>query len=212
MDLMLLFSIAVAVFIVVITPGPAVLAVLSIGAAQGRWAAAQFLFGHIAGDLLWSVLALVALVGANLVSPWLFHALAFFCGVYLFWIGLRAMLARRNAGGGPALVVKRPCVRGVVFGISNPKGYPVTLAVFTSLLAGRLEAVTIENLPLFVAACMVGSIVGDLVLVWIIGMGPLRRFYARHEIWFLRVTGLMFVGFAVNTLAHLWFDLRAATR
>ena len=78
MDLMLLFSIAVAVFIVVITPGPAVLAVLSIGAAQGRWAAAQFLFGHIAGDLLWSVLALVALVGANLVSPWLFHALAFF--------------------------------------------------------------------------------------------------------------------------------------
>lgn len=212
MDLTLLFSIALAVFIVVITPGPAVLAVLSIGAAQGRWAAAQFLFGHIVGDLLWSVLALVALVGANLVSPWLFQALALFCGVYLFWIGLRAMLARRSADGGPAVVVKRPYVRGVVFGISNPKGYPVTLAVFTSLLSGRLEAITVENLPLFVAACMVGSIVGDLVLVWIIGMGPLRRFYARHEIWFLRVTGLMFIGFAVNTLAHLWFDLRAATR
>jgi threonine/homoserine/homoserine lactone efflux protein len=212
MNATLLFSIAAAVFIVVITPGPAVLAVLSLGAAQGRWAAAQFLFGHIAGDMLWSLLALVALVGANLVSPWLFHALALFCGVYLFWIGTRAMLARRSATGGPVMVVKRPYVRGLMFGISNPKGYPVTLAVFTSLLAGRLEAITVENLPLFLAACMVGSVVGDLVLVWIIGMGPLRRFYARHEVWFLRVTGLMFVGFAINTLAHLWWDLRAPAR
>jgi threonine/homoserine/homoserine lactone efflux protein len=212
MDATLLFSIAAAVFIVVITPGPAVLAVLSIGAAQGRWAAAQFLFGHIAGDLLWSVLALVALVGANLVSPWLFHALALFCGIYLLWIGTRAMLARRSPTGGTGLVVKRPYVRGVVFGISNPKGYPVTLAVFTGLLAGRLEAITVENLPLFVAACMAGSIVGDLVLIWIIGLGPLRRFYARYEVWFVRVTGLMFVGFAVNTLAHLWIDLRAPAR
>lgn len=212
MDAGLLFSVAAAMFIVIITPGPAVLAVLSIGAAQGRWAGAQFLFGHILGDLLWGLLALVALVGANLVSPWLFHALALFCGCYLLWIGTRAMLAKRRAQGGAGLTVKRPYLRGVIFGISNPKSYPVTLAVFTGMLAGRLDAITVANLPLFLAACMVGSVVGDLVIVWLVGMGPLRRFYARHEVWFVRATGLMFVGFAVNTLAHLWIDLRAPAR
>jgi threonine/homoserine/homoserine lactone efflux protein len=212
MDATLLFSVAMAMFIVVITPGPAVLAVLSIGAAQGRWAGAQFLFGHILGDLVWALLALVALVGANLVSPWLFQALALFCGLYLLWLGIRSLLAKPRAQGGPRLVVKRPYLRGLIFGVSNPKSYPVTLAVFTALLAGRLEAVTAANLPLFLATCIVGCAAADLILIWVIGIGALRRFYAKHEVWFLRATGLMFIGFAVNTLAHLWFDLRTATR
>lgn len=212
MDATLLFSVAMAMFIVVITPGPAVLAVLSIGAAQGRWAGAQFLFGHILGDLVWALLALVALVGANLVSPWLFQALALFCGLYLLWLGIRSLLAKPHAQGGPRLVVKRPYLRGLIFGVSNPKSYPVTLAVFTALLAGRLEAVTASNLPLFLATCIVGCAAADLILIWVIGIGALRRFYAKHEVWFLRATGLMFIGFAVNTLAHLWFDLRTATR
>ncbi len=212
MDATLLFSVAMAMFIVVITPGPAVLAVLSIGAAQGRWAGAQFLFGHILGDLVWALLALVAMVGANLVSPWLFQALALFCGLYLLWLGTRSLLAKPRMQGGPRLVVKRPYLRGLIFGVSNPKSYPVTLAVFTALLAGRLEAVTVSNLPLFLVTCIVGCAAADLILIWVIGIGALRRFYAKHEVWFLRATGLMFIGFAINTLAHLWFDLRTATR
>jgi threonine/homoserine/homoserine lactone efflux protein len=200
----LLLSAAIAGAIVVLTPGPAVIAFLGIGAGQGRGAGARFLAGHLAGDLMWSVLALVALVGTNLVASWLFEVVALFCGVYLFWLGSRAILARRREGGGPALSVRRPLVRGLVFGVSNPKSYPVTLSVFTALLAGELDQLTPGNAPLLLAACFAGFLVADVILVWLVGIGAVRRFYRRHELWILRVTGVMFIGFAVSTLWHAW--------
>jgi threonine/homoserine/homoserine lactone efflux protein len=208
----LLANAAVAGAIVVLSPGPAVIAFLGIGAAQGRREGAKFLIGHLAGDLLWSTLALVALVGAKLVAPWIFNALATFCGVYLTWLGLRSLLARRSASGAPMMSARRPLLRGVAFGLSNPKSYPVTLAVFTALLAGQLADFTARQAPPLLAACLAGFIAADVILVWLVGMGPVRRFYRRHEIWIIRATGLMFLGFAANALWHAWEGWTAEAR
>jgi threonine/homoserine/homoserine lactone efflux protein len=207
MDFALLISAAIAGAIVVLTPGPAVIAFIGIGAARGRWAGAQFLFGHLLGDTLWCSLALVALVGANLVSPWLFHGLALACGLYLLWLGTRAVLVRKRPDGGTSADVSRPYVRGVLFGVSNPKSYPVTLAVFTAILAGQLGGFGWNEAPIFLAACLAGFVAADFILIWIVGTGPLRRFYATHEIWIIRGTGVMFIGFALNTLWHLAREL-----
>jgi threonine/homoserine/homoserine lactone efflux protein len=206
----LLLSAAIAGAIVVLTPGPAVLAFLGIGAAQGRAAGAFFLAGHLVGDLVWTILALVALVGARLISPWVFHGLALFCGVYLFWLGFRALTARRTPEGGVDIAVKRPLARGLVFGLSNPKSYPVTLSVFTALLASDLGTLTVGNAPLFLAACFAGFLAADAVLVWLVGMGVVRRLYRRYELWIVRATGVLFIGFAVNTLVHAWHDISTA--
>jgi threonine/homoserine/homoserine lactone efflux protein len=200
----LLVNAAIAGAIVVLTPGPAVLAFLGIGAAQGRKAGAVFLMGHLAGDLLWSTLALIAIVGARLVSAWVFAGLAAFCGCYLAYLGGRNLLARHDAAGRPNLSVRRPLLRGLAFGLSNPKSYPVTLAVFTALLAGQLSHFTLDQAPSLLASCFAGFLAADAILVWLVGIGALRRFYRRHEIWILRATGLMFIGFAANTLWHAW--------
>jgi hypothetical protein len=44
----------------------------------------------------------------------------------------------------------------------------------------------------------------------------LRRLYRRHELWLVRLTGVLFIGFAVNTLVHAWQgwqeDWQAAAR
>jgi threonine/homoserine/homoserine lactone efflux protein len=210
MEPALLLSAAVAAAIVVLTPGPAVLAFLSIGAGQGRSAGAFFLIGHLAGDLIWTILALVAIVGTQLVSPWLFEVVALFCGCYLFWLGMRALLARRRSEGEAILTVRRPLARGFVFGLSNPKSYPVTLSVFTALLAGKLDQLTTSNAPLLLAACFAGFLVADAILVWLVGMPPVRRFYRANELWILRVTGVLFIGFALNTLWHAWQDWSSA--
>ena len=204
MPLTLLLSAAVAGAIVVLTPGPAVIALLGIGAGQGRRAGAAFIIGHLAGDLMWSVLALVALVGANVLAPWVFHALATFCGCYLFWLGARAVLVRRREAAAAASFVRRPLRRGLVFGLSNPKSYPVTLSVFTALLAGDLGSLTVGTAPLLLASCFVGFLLADAVLIWLVGTALLRRLYRRHELWLVRLTGLLFIGFAVNTLVHAW--------
>lgn len=208
----LLANAAVAGAIVVLSPGPAVIAFLGIGAAQGRREGAKFLIGHLAGDLLWSSLALVALVGAKLVAPWIFNALATFCGFYLTWLGFRSLMARRSTSGVTMMQSRRPLLRGVAFGLSNPKSYPVTLAVFTALLAGQLADFTAGQAPPLLAACFAGFIAADVVLVWLVGVGPVRRFYRRHELWIIRATGVMFLGFAANALWHAWEGWAAEAR
>ena len=105
------------------------------------------------------------------------------------------------------MAVKRPLARGLVFGLSNPKSYPVTLSVFTALVAGALGALTVGNAPLFLAACFAGFLAADAILVWLVGMGIVRKLYRRYELWIVRATGLLFIGFAVNTLVHAWQDI-----
>jgi threonine/homoserine/homoserine lactone efflux protein len=197
-----LFAAWLAGAIVVLTPGPAVLALFGIGAGQGRFAGGLFLAGHLAGDLLWAVLALVALVWASLLAPWVFTGLAAACGIYLLWLGGRAALMRRDAGGLSSLSPRRPYLRGLAFGLTNPKSYPVTLSVFTALLGGNLAQLTPGNAPLLLAACFAGFLAADLALVWLVGLPPVRVFYRRRETWIVRGTGIMFIGFALSTLAH----------
>ena len=54
-----------------ITPGPAFLMLLGIGAAQGRSAVTRFVGGHLAGDLTWSSLALVTTPSEALPTFWI---------------------------------------------------------------------------------------------------------------------------------------------
>lgn len=207
MEASILMAAAMAGAIVVLTPGPAVLALLGIGAAQGRRAGAGFLVGHLVGDTLWAMLALTALIGARVIAPVVFQTLAVICGAYLLYLGVRAVLVRRNATGQVSTSVRRPLHRGLMFGITNPKSYPVTLSVFTALLAGNLESLTAANAPLLLGAVFIGFLVADAILIWLVGTPPLRRLYRAGEIWIVRATGVMFIGFAVATL---WQALRPA--
>ncbi|EWY41060.1 lysine transporter LysE [Skermanella stibiiresistens SB22] len=202
MEASILLAAAMAGAIVVLTPGPAVLALLGIGAAQGRRAGAGFLFGHLVGDTLWAALALTAMIGAKVIAPVVFQVLAVVCGGYLLWLGTRAVLVRRDATGQASGGVRRHLRLGLVFGVTNPKSYPVTLSVFTALLAQDLGALTAANAPLLLAAVFLGFLLADLILIWLVGTPLLRRIYRSGEIWIIRATGVMFIGFAVSTLWH----------
>jgi len=200
MEPSILLAAAMAGAIVVLTPGPAVLALLGIGAAQGRRAGAGFLIGHLVGDTLWASLALVALIGAKVIAPIVFKVLAVVCGGYLLYLGIRAVLVRRDALGQVTNSVQRPLRRGLIFGVTNPKSYPVTLSVFTALLAQDLGALTPANAPPLLAAIFIGFLIADVMLIWLVGTPALRRLYRAGEIWIIRATGVMFIGFALTTV------------
>ena len=197
----MLIAALAAALLYIITPGPAFLALLGIGAEQGRRAGAAFLAGHLIGDLLWSFLALLAIIGARVIDPLVFDLLGLACGLYLFYLGLRALLVRRGGSGLLNIVVRHPLRRGMIFGLTNPKGYPVALAMFAALLANYGTAMSWEALPLLMLAAMCGFVLGDIILVWAVGLGGVRRLYRRYDIWIVRVTGLMFIGFALNALS-----------
>jgi threonine/homoserine/homoserine lactone efflux protein len=200
-DADLLFRAALACAVVVLTPGPAVLAVLNLAAVRGRRAGAGFIFGHLTGDLLWTVLALVALVWVNVLSPFVFIILGLFCGGYLGYLGIKAILSKAN-NNQDIFNVKHPALFGLTFGLSNPKSYPVTLSLFTALLGSRLNDLTLVHLPLFLLVCFGGFLVADFILIWLIGLRIVRNFYKRDSLWITRATGLLFLYFAGSVLWH----------
>lgn len=183
-----------------IMPGPAVLAVFGIGAARGRRAGATFLCGHFVGDILWVSLALVAILGARAVGSLVFDILGLICGLYLFHLGWRAATARRRADGAVEQDTRPPLAHGLVFGLTNPKGYPVAVATFTAILAGYSGALTWSAMPGLLAAAAVGFVASYAIIVGVVGAGPVRRLYQRYEIWIVRASGLLFIGYALNAL------------
>jgi threonine/homoserine/homoserine lactone efflux protein len=198
----LLFGAFLAALFYVLIPGPAFLALLGIGAGQGRKAGALFMGGHLAGDLLWSALALVAIVGAKTIGSTIFDVLGLLCGFYLAWIGWMALRAKPRGENRPLFSVERPYRRGLIFGLTNPKGYPVALATFTALLASSSNALDIHALPALLAVSVLGFLVAYFILIGIIGASVVRRFYRRHELAIVRLSGVLFMGFAVQAIWH----------
>jgi len=193
-----------------LTPGPGFLAMLGIGAAQGRRAGAGFIFGHFVGDVLWSGLALVAILGAHAIGSLIFDILGLVCGLYLGRLGWTALRVQRRTDGTPLHIIKRPILRGLTFGVTNPKGYPVALATFTALLAGEATHLDWSAFPKLLGAACVGFLCADIVLVTLVGAASVRRLYRRHELWIIRGSGLVFLAFAAAALTAALPGLRAA--
>ncbi len=198
----LLLASALAGAAYTLTPGPGFLALLGIGAAQGRRAGAGFILGHFAGDVLWSTLALLAIVGVRSVGSTVFDLLGLACGLYLGWLGVRALRARPSGDGDPAAAARRPLLRGLAFGLTNPKSYPVALATFTALLGSEAASLAWSSLPWLLAAACAGFLVADVVLVTLAGAAAVRRLYRRHETAVLRLSGLVFLAFAAAALRN----------
>ena len=194
-----LFASFFAGMLYILSPGPAVLALIGIGAARGRMPAVQFVTGHLAGDTLWCGLAIFALVGAASIDPRVFGVIALICGGYLGLLGWRGVTAT-SAKAADNLIGDRPLLRGVLFGLTNPKSYPVAQAMFAALFSGISDGLGFASLPALIAAAFAGFIAGDIVLVWIVGTRLLRRAYLNHAVWIIRVTGALFLAFAAHTL------------
>ncbi|MSP00711.1 MAG: LysE family translocator [Acetobacteraceae bacterium] len=183
-----------------LAPGPAFLALLGIGAGSGRRAGTLFLAGHFSGDVLWATLSLVAIIGARTIGTAIFDGLGSVCGIYLCWLGWRAVTARRMEDGTTTFTPKNPFRRGLAFGLSNPKAYPVAVAMFTALLAGQAAELDWTALPPLLAAACVGFIIADIVLIAIIGASPVRHWYRRHALWITRASGVLFLGFGIQAI------------
>jgi threonine/homoserine/homoserine lactone efflux protein len=199
LTLTLFLATALAGFAYVISPGPAFLAVFTLTAAQGRGAATRFLVGHTTGDVVWSALALAALVGANRLGPTLFDLLGLVCGCYLVFLGGKALLAHGDGTAEP-VGARRPGWTGVVFGLTNPKAYPVATAMFAAIALPYAGALDWADAPKLLLAALVGFVPGYAAIVFAAGLPMVRRFFARHGVAVSRVVGAVFVVFGSRIL------------
>lgn len=206
----LLLAAAAAGGAYILAPGPAFLALLGIGAGAGRCAGALFVGGHLLGDTVWASLSLIAVIGARGLGTLLFDLLGLICGIYLGVLGWRAVRAVRGPDGGLSSDTRRPLARGLALGLSNPKAYPVSVAMFTALLAGHADVLGWDSFTPLLAAGFVGFLAADAILVAIIGSTLVRTFYRRHALAVARISGALFLGFAAQALISAGGGLAAA--
>ena len=197
----LLLASAVSGAAYTLAPGPAFLALLGIGASQGRRDGAWFLAGLFVGDVLWASLSLVAILGTRSFGTLVFDILGLICGLYLAWLGFKAVTVRLSDDGAVEDAARRPVLKGLAFGVSNPKAYPVAIAMFTALLADHASSLGWDAFPPLLGAACLGFIAADALLLGMVGAGPVRRFYRQHALWVTRVSGLIFLGFGLHAIA-----------
>jgi threonine/homoserine/homoserine lactone efflux protein len=199
MTLSLFLATLLAGFTYSVIPGPAVLLVFSLAAQHGRAMGAKFLFGHMAGDIVWSSMAFASIVGVSQMGPLLFDILGAGCGLYLIYLGVKAMLAK-SIGEAPVLRGHRPYRAGFLFGLTNPKAYPVAMAVFTALIARYTMELTWSSLPLMGLAVWIGIVLGYVATLFWAGLPLVRRFFLTHGVIVTRVIGVTFVLFGGKSL------------
>ena len=115
---------------------------------------------------------------------------------------MRAIRSRRSSGDAPQGAARQPFWHGIMFGLTNPKAYPVAVATFTALLSSRAELLQWSMLPWLIFLSFLGGVLAYAILIGIVGARRVRTLYQRHELAITRICGVMFIGFAINALLH----------
>ena len=136
----------IAALVLLITPGPAVLYIVTRSIDQGRWAGLVSMLGVHVGTLVHVTAAAVGLSAVLVASATAFTAVKWLGAAYLVYLGVRRMLDRTataSVEGGRPRQLRRAFVDGVVVNTLNPKTALFFLAFlpqFVDLARGRPEA------------------------------------------------------------------------
>jgi len=194
---------AVASFLLIVVPGPAVLYVVTRSVAQGRRAGLVSMLGVEAGGLVHVAAAAVGLSAIIASSATAFTVVKLAGAAYLISIGVRRLVAREETL--PAATVagrsaKRLFAQGVVVNVLNPKTAVFFLAFLPQFVDPARGTVTLQFLVLgltFVAVAMISD--GAYALAagtagdWLRGSERVRR-------WLGRFSGAVFVGLGVTAV------------
>lgn len=189
----------------VLIPGPATLAALSLSAQSGRLACVQFLGCHLVGDVAWSAAAILAVIGVSQLGPTLFDALGLVCGLYLIFLGLRAL---RGSKTGQVPVITSPARAGLLLGLTNPKAYPFAFALFTTVFSQFHDAISLSSAAPLVLAALGGFLLASAFVVFWTGLPVTRRVFARYHRGITRAVGVVFVVFGAKSVADAVMGLR----
>jgi threonine/homoserine/homoserine lactone efflux protein len=200
---------AVACVLLVLTPGPNLMYLISRTLCQGRAAGIVSLAGTTSGLLFYAVAAAFGLTAVFVAVPVLFDIVRWAGAAYLLWLAWDAVRPR----GGGGLFARRdlptvaPAVlyrTGILTSILNPKVALFYLALFPQFVDPARGSVLLQSL-LLAAVQIVIAAIGDLLFV--LAAARVARWLAERPAWLTAqrwVLGGVFGAIAVK----LAFDSR----
>jgi len=150
---------AVTEAVLCLTPGPAVLLVLSQALGRGTWSSVWSNLGILAGNTMYFALSATSLGALLLASYELFSIVRWVGAAYLIWLGISVFRGTSRVfspqpSDGLAIRRGRIFVNGFVLQASNPKA----LVFFTALLPQFIDprgSVTLQVTILAVTSVMI---------------------------------------------------------
>lgn len=119
-----------------LTPGPAVLFVVSVALARGPQPGVAASIGILAGNAFYFVLSATGVAAAIVASNEVFTLLKWAGAVYLVWLGIRMLVTKPVAIEVEPQPVHRAFARGFLVQAANPKA----LVFFVALLPQFIDA------------------------------------------------------------------------
>lgn len=189
-----------AALLMVLTPGPNMIYLVSRSICQGRRAGVVSLFGVIAGFLVHMLAAAVGLTAVFLAVPLAYEILKWVGAAYLLWLAWQALKPGARSLFEPRQLPPDSNVRLFVMGFLtnalNPKIAVFYLSVFPQFVSPASGSVFVQSVVLGCIQIAVSFSVNLLVTVFAAGMAS---FFARHALWLLLQRWLM--GFVLAALA-----------
>lgn len=191
-----------AALLMVLTPGPNMIYLISRSICQGRKAGVISLFGVIAGFLVHMLAAAIGLTTLFLAVPLAYEALKWAGAAYLLWLAWQALGPRARSLFEPRQLppdsTTRLFVMGFLTNALNPKIAVFYLSVFPQFVSPERGSVFLQSITLGCTQIIVSFSVNLLVALFAAGMAS---WFARNPAWLVLqrwVMGFVLAGLAVR--------------
>lgn len=149
------FALAIAIFVLGVTPGPGVFAIVARALALGFRPTVVFIFGIITGDLVYLVLAALGLSVIATQYSTAFGLLKIAGGLYLVYLGVQTWRAAKNVGTGMTPAPERGEGRSFLSGLSLTLGNPKAVVFYVAFLPAFMDLTALSTAGLIEAAVVV---------------------------------------------------------
>jgi len=201
----------------VASPGPSIMAIMSVAMGSGRQAALIFASGVASGAFFWAVTATLGVSAAIVAYPPIVTAIKIAGGLYFLWLGYRAARSawRARVMVAPSAGEKRHAyawlyVRGLLMHLTNPKA----VLIWTSIVAmganvGMGDALSATGHAPTGMASPWGVTIGCMLIgttvfasyALLFSTARARRIYAACQLWLDAGLAVMFVLAGISLLS-----------
>ncbi|MFT7593619.1 MAG: threonine/homoserine/homoserine lactone efflux protein [Paracoccaceae bacterium] len=165
-----MLTFTLAVFLLLITPGPGVLSLAGVGAAFGTKAGTRYFIGLFLGTNLVALAVVSGLAAVLFAVPIVRQILLVASALYLIYLASRIALAGSNIAFMRAKT-QPGILAGVLLQTINPKAYAVNTTLFTGF-AFLPDALLSETLIKF---AIINIIWVPIHLLWLVAGSSLQR-------------------------------------
>ncbi|MGE5087864.1 MAG: LysE family translocator [Candidatus Levyibacteriota bacterium] len=174
----------VACVLLVLTPGPNLLYLISRTLCQGKGAGLVSLAGTTSGFVVHIVAASLGLSAVLIAVPVMFDAVRFAGAAYLLWLAFDSVRSRGVGLFAPRALAPEPPAKlyrtGLLTSILNPKVALFYLALFPQFIVPAQGHVLVQSLALGATQIAI-AVVGDAMFV--LAAARISRWLARRPLW-----------------------------